>query len=134
MTLAGTRTSPHIRSMTYHRVLLFGAILIVALGAGCQRNQPRVESVPIDPDAPPFVGWIKGTHGPMLALDEDAPKNVRRAEVFISPTTEIVMRNGMLWPAHWLRPGLRVTVWFTGNGSEAAGIVRATAQKVLVDQ
>lgn len=121
----------HIRSMPYQRVLLCGAVLIVM---GCARTPPRVESVPIDADAPPFVGWIKQTHGAMISLDEDARTTVRRAEVFISPTTEIVMRNGMLWPAHWLRPGLRVTIWFTGHGSETDGIVRATAQKLLVDQ
>lgn len=116
--------------MSYRRVVLFGAILIAA---ACQRNRPNVEPQPLDPSAP-FVGWIKQVYGQVIALDEDAAREVRRAEVFISPTTEIVMRNGMLWPAHWLRPGLRVTVWFTGVGTQENRFVRATAARVLVDQ
>lgn len=121
----------HIRTVTYKRVVLLGAILVAV---GCQRNRPHVASVPLDRDALPFVGWTRQTHGQVIALDEDAQENIRRAEVFISSTTEIVMRNGMLWPTHWLRPGLRVTIWFTGTGTEADGLVRATAQRVLVDQ
>ena len=124
---------PHIRAVLFHR-LRFVVVLALMAATGCHRGSASRASAPADAGARPFVGWIVQTRGQQLTLDEDASRNVRRAEVYVSPTTEITLRDGTLRSLQWLRPGVRVTVWFTDGGTYSGGIVRATAHRVVVDQ
>ena len=116
-----------------YRGLVLGGILSAAVA--CQPNRPGVETAPLDTKSAPFVGRVTKTWGQVISIDEDAGRNVRQAVVLIVPSTEIVARSGQLVSAELLRPGVRVTVWFTGNPTQTeSGLVRATALKVQIDQ
>jgi hypothetical protein len=107
--------------------LVWTACSVLALGA-CQ-HRAAVRPAAVD-SSRPIAGMITRTNGQIIQIEDD---NMRRAEILISPATEIVMRNGSLGRAELLRPGRRVTVWMTDGASGSDGVVRATAQRVMVD-
>jgi hypothetical protein len=119
--------------MTHRTVIALGGFFITAVA--CQPKRPGIETAPLDPRSPPFVGWVMQTHGQVITIDEDAVGKKRRADVVLVPSTEIVARSGQLVSAQQLHPGVRVIVWFTGNATQTeGGLVRATALKVQIDQ
>jgi hypothetical protein len=108
---------------------------LYVMAVACQPQRRGAETAPRDPRSPPFVGWVTSTNGQFISIDEDVPSKRRQAEVMLMPSTEIVGRSGLLASAQQLRPGVRVTVWFTGNATETdRGVVRATALRVQIDQ
>jgi hypothetical protein len=110
------------------------AFVAICIATACQPNRPGVETAPLDSNVP-FVGFIMKTHGQIISVDEDVPRNIRRADVLLAPSTEIVARSGLLVSASHLRPGVRVVVWFSGVATQTdGGLVRATARKVQIDQ
>jgi hypothetical protein len=114
------------------RGIVFGGMLVAAVA--CQPNRRGVETAPTDAQSAPFVGRVVKNFGQVVSIDEDAERNMRQAVVLIVPSTEI-SRGGQLVSAELLRPGVRVTVWFTGKPTQTeTGLVRATARKVQIDQ
>lgn len=82
----------------------------------------------------PFVGSISQVRdGAMLWVDEESATSSRRGNIFLAPTTEIVMRNGMLVPSTGLRRGMRATVWFRGAVDVTSSSVSGTASRIVVD-
>lgn len=101
----------------------------------CQRTpdvHPAAGAVPAE--RTPFVGSISQVRdGVMLWVDEESATGSRRGNVFLTPTTEIVMRNGMLVPSANLRRGMRATVWFRGAVDVTTSSVSGTASRIVVD-
>jgi hypothetical protein len=69
----------------------------------------------------------------MLWLEEESATSARRGNVFLAPSTEIVMRNGSMLLATSLKRGMRATVWFRGAVDATQSAVSGTAQRIVID-
>jgi hypothetical protein len=116
------------------RLLRVGALLGVALLASCHHRKPSdIPSRPVSKEGAGFVGTIYDVRLQMIMAEEESALKSRRGEIWISPSTEIVSRTGMLMPIETLRRGMRVTVWFTTDFTETDNNVQGRARRIVVE-
>lgn len=116
------------------RIMLAFAGALLAL-AGCRsepQTTPAPEARPAAREAP-FVARIRSVRGNVIFVQEEGGEN-RRAEIYVSPGTEITTRDGAMFiPMTNLRANMRVTVWFSGEQRSDGVTLTASARRMLVD-
>ena len=111
-------------------------VSLLAASAACRHAGPDLPSRPLDTSGAAFVGIIYDVRQSMIMADEESAQRgigVRRGEIWISPSTEIVSRTGMLVPWENLRRGMRVRVWFTNDFTETGTTVQGRARRIIAD-
>lgn len=114
---------------------VFATALLVS-GSACHRSAGDLDSRPVPTTGAAFVGTIYDVRQSMIMAEEEGSQRgigVRRGEIWISPSTEIVSRTGMLVPWDVLRRGMRVRVWFGNDFTETTTAVQGRAYRIIVD-
>lgn len=113
-------------------LLILGVALTSASGCVHTKAPPSRPVEAVASDAP-FVGRIREIRGSLVVLDEEGTNLVRRAEILVSPNTEILTRGGMIMPPGNLRVRMRLTIWFRGPVNQAGSVLSASAERAIVD-
>lgn len=109
------------------------ALLTASSMSACRRTPETRPSRAVSREGAAFYGTISDLRTMTIRADEQEVPRSRRAEIWVSPATEITDRRGSLVPFEALRRGMRVTVWFTPDYTETDVALQGRARKIVVE-
>lgn len=126
-------TVVHPRSVRLPSTIALLMLSVLLASSACHRSKDTIGTRPASREGASFVGIVSDIRSLRILAQEESALLKRSAAIWVSPSTEIVNRQGFMIPLETVHRGMRVIVWFTAEVNETETTIEGRASRIVVE-